>query len=389
MGLPARPGVPCCARCASSAWRPPSSARTASCPMTPGQGGDPGRYGLQAVGQFVPVVLHDPGHDPLPEVERAIAGLVAAQALHVRARRRHRPGRLRRPPDPRRRRLGDPAGQPRPDRRRCVRPADSWPRCTRTSARWWRAVRRPTGVLAGSRIGAVPGHRAPAHRRRRPGRRGAASTPSGSPTSISRTSALDWAGRVRSGEVTYTEAVARRHVRPARRRATSTSRPSSTALEGNGYAGLVRPRTGHHPRRLRPARRRPGPVADVRASIAHLLAAAGRSRRVGWRRWRPRPDRWRRGPRPGGVRPGGHGPVRGGHLPARPRRGPGGRPAVREVPRRQRDERRGGRRPARPAGRDHHPDRPRPLRPLHPPGAARLRRRRPVRHRRSTARRRR
>ncbi|WP_328460788.1 TIM barrel protein [Streptomyces sp. NBC_00448] len=37
-------------------------------------------YGLRAVGQFVPVVLHDPGHDPLPEVETAIAGLVAADA---------------------------------------------------------------------------------------------------------------------------------------------------------------------------------------------------------------------------------------------------------------------------------------------------------------------
>jgi len=37
-------------------------------------------HGLRAVGQFVPAVLHDPGHDPLPEVESAIAGLVAADA---------------------------------------------------------------------------------------------------------------------------------------------------------------------------------------------------------------------------------------------------------------------------------------------------------------------
>ncbi|MEE4542266.1 TIM barrel protein [Streptomyces sp. V4-01] len=37
-------------------------------------------YGLRAVGQFVPVVLHDPGHDPLPQVEAAIAGLLAADA---------------------------------------------------------------------------------------------------------------------------------------------------------------------------------------------------------------------------------------------------------------------------------------------------------------------
>ncbi|MFI7005482.1 TIM barrel protein [Streptomyces sp. NPDC050145] len=37
-------------------------------------------HGLRAVGQFVPAVLHDPGHDPLPEVERAITGLLAAGA---------------------------------------------------------------------------------------------------------------------------------------------------------------------------------------------------------------------------------------------------------------------------------------------------------------------
>jgi inosose dehydratase len=39
--------------------------------------------GLRAVGQFVPVVLHDPGHDPLPEVQRAMDGLVAARASTV------------------------------------------------------------------------------------------------------------------------------------------------------------------------------------------------------------------------------------------------------------------------------------------------------------------
>jgi inosose dehydratase len=40
-------------------------------------------YGLRAVGQFVPVVLHDPAHDPLPEVEAAMDGLVAADASTV------------------------------------------------------------------------------------------------------------------------------------------------------------------------------------------------------------------------------------------------------------------------------------------------------------------
>ena len=40
-------------------------------------------YGLAAVGQFVPVVLHDPGVDPLRVVEAAMAGLVAARATTV------------------------------------------------------------------------------------------------------------------------------------------------------------------------------------------------------------------------------------------------------------------------------------------------------------------
>jgi inosose dehydratase len=40
-------------------------------------------HGLAAVGQFVPVVLHDPAHDPLPEVDRAMDALVEAQASTV------------------------------------------------------------------------------------------------------------------------------------------------------------------------------------------------------------------------------------------------------------------------------------------------------------------
>jgi inosose dehydratase len=42
-----------------------------------------GSHGLAAVGQFVPVVLHDPDHDPLPEVHLAMDGLVAAHASTV------------------------------------------------------------------------------------------------------------------------------------------------------------------------------------------------------------------------------------------------------------------------------------------------------------------
>lgn len=53
---------------------------------------DPGRraallasHGLQAVGGFVPVVLHDPARDPLPEVRRALDGFGAADMLVLAA----------------------------------------------------------------------------------------------------------------------------------------------------------------------------------------------------------------------------------------------------------------------------------------------------------------
>jgi inosose dehydratase len=37
-------------------------------------------YGLRAVGGFLPVLLHDPGHDPLPEIDRFIDACVATGA---------------------------------------------------------------------------------------------------------------------------------------------------------------------------------------------------------------------------------------------------------------------------------------------------------------------
>ncbi|WP_203568623.1 TIM barrel protein [Aestuariimicrobium ganziense] len=41
------------------------------------------RYELQAVGQFVPVVLHDPSVDPMPTVQEAMTGLIATNAMVV------------------------------------------------------------------------------------------------------------------------------------------------------------------------------------------------------------------------------------------------------------------------------------------------------------------
>ena len=42
-------------------------------------------HGLRAVGRFVPVVLHDPAHEPLPEVEAALAALPSPDAVLVLA----------------------------------------------------------------------------------------------------------------------------------------------------------------------------------------------------------------------------------------------------------------------------------------------------------------
>ena len=42
-------------------------------------------YGLGAVGGFVPVVLHDLGHDPLPDVRHALAGFGDARTLVLAA----------------------------------------------------------------------------------------------------------------------------------------------------------------------------------------------------------------------------------------------------------------------------------------------------------------
>ena len=36
--------------------------------------------GLRAVGGFVPVLLHDPKHDPVPEIEQSLVGFTAAGA---------------------------------------------------------------------------------------------------------------------------------------------------------------------------------------------------------------------------------------------------------------------------------------------------------------------
>ena len=148
-------------------------------------------YGLKAVGGFLPVLLHDPGHDPLPEVEP-----LHRQLRRLRCRGRgaggvHRRRRVRRPPGARRRRLDHPAGQPRPDRRPRRVPGASSPPSTPTSAPWSSRGRRPSGSspARGSVSASTPDTCWSAAATRSPS---PPPTPSASCTSTSRTSTPRW-----------------------------------------------------------------------------------------------------------------------------------------------------------------------------------------------------
>jgi inosose dehydratase len=229
-------------------------------------------YGLKAVGQFVPVVLHDPGHDPLPDVERAMEGLVAARASTVViAAATGRDGYDDRP-------VLDETGW--------STLLGNLDRITgAAAARGLVATLHPhvgtmvesgeetARVLAGSRIGLcldtghliIGGGDPVAVAQQHPGR-------------IVHTHLKDvrieLARRVQSGEVTYTDAVAGGMYVPLGAGDVDI-RAIVAALEGHGYAGWYvleqdtilagEPGTGGGGA---------DPVADVRASLAHLLAVA-------------------------------------------------------------------------------------------------------------------
>ena len=58
-------------------------------------------YGLSCVGTFAPVVLHDAGHDPLPDIAGPLDALVACGARRSRPCRGDRYRRIRLPSDAR------------------------------------------------------------------------------------------------------------------------------------------------------------------------------------------------------------------------------------------------------------------------------------------------
>ena len=227
-------------------------------------------HGLRAVGGFVPVVLHDATHDPVPEIEQALEGFVAAGARTlVLAAATGTDGYDVRP-------VLDDAGW-----QILLTHLDRLDRLAGQSG--ITATLHPhvgtmvettddvERVLAGSGIGlcldtghlliggADPVALASAHARR-----------------IRHTHLKDvdvsWARRVQSGAVTYTEAVRQGMYRPLGQGDVDIAAIVGS-LEGAGYDGwyvLEQDAILSGP----PAAGELGPIADVRASIEHLRTVA-------------------------------------------------------------------------------------------------------------------
>jgi inosose dehydratase len=221
-------------------------------------------YGLRAVGGFVPVVLHEPAHDPTSDVDRALDGFVAAGAdVLVLAAATGRDGYDERP---------------ELDGAAWARLAANLDRLTRlAAARGIRAtlhphvgtvVERRDEVLRVLDTSAVPlcldtGHLTI-------GGTDVADLARQAADRVAHVHLKDvdagWAARVRAGEVTYTDAVRAGMYRPLGRGDVGVAAVVS-ALGAAGYAGwyvleqdtvLTGPPDGE------------GPVADVRASLAFL-----------------------------------------------------------------------------------------------------------------------
>jgi inosose dehydratase len=232
-------------------------------------------HGLQAVGQFVPVVLHDPGHDPLPEVEAAMEALVIAGASTVvLAAATGREGYDDRP-------QLDEAGW-------ATLLANLDRLHEAAAARGLTATLHPhvgtmvesgeetERVLAGSSIGLCldTGHLL---------------IGGGDPVRVAREHPLriahthlkdvrlDWARRVQSGDASYTEAVAGGMYVPLGEGDVNIAAIVG-ALEDSGYAGWY---VLEQDTILRGPPQGEGPVADVQTSYDYLLALAAQHSGVG------------------------------------------------------------------------------------------------------------
>jgi inosose dehydratase len=225
-------------------------------------------YGLRAVGGFVPVVLHEPSHDPLPEIDRQLDSFVAAGAgTIVLAAATGRDGYDGRP----------------------VLDADGWrallgnvDRCAdRAAQRGVTATLHPhvgtmveqsdevERVLDGSRIGLCldTGHLLV-------GGTDPVALARAATTRIAHTHLKDvdatWATKVQAGDTTYTEAVSGGMYRPLGHGDVDIA-AIVQVLEGAGYAGWY---VMEQDTVLADEPADEGPVADVRTSIAFLAGLA-------------------------------------------------------------------------------------------------------------------
>lgn len=229
-------------------------------------------HGLTAVGQFVPVVLHDPAIDPLPVVEAAMAGLIAADATTVViAAATGAEGYDSRPE------LDDTGWATLLGNLDRIDEAADGSGLTATLhphvGTMIESGEETARVLAGSRIGLCldTGHLL---------------IGGGDPVAVAQEHPdrvahlhlkdvdLAWARKVQAGDVGYTEAVAAGMYVPLGEGDVDIA-AIITALEADGYAGWyvleqdtvlsADPAEGGDG---------PDPVADVRASVAHLLDVA-------------------------------------------------------------------------------------------------------------------
>ncbi len=233
------------------------------------------RHDLQAVGQFVPVVLHDAGHDPLPEVERAMEGLVAARATTVV--------------------LAAATGQEGYDARP-VLDDEGWTTLLANLDRLGEAARArgltatlhphvgtmvESGeeidrVLAGSRIGLcldtghllIGGGDPVAVAQQHPGRIAHVHL---------KDVRLEVARKVQSGELSYTDAVAQGMYVPLGEGDVDVA-AIVTSLEDHGYFGWY---VLEQDTILKSAPGEAGPLDDVRTSLRHLLGIAAQRSGVG------------------------------------------------------------------------------------------------------------
>ena len=343
----------------TSASPPPSSARTASCPPTRSRRADAARRPRPACGRRV-----RPGRAARPlrttRCPRSSgpwrASSRPARDRLVLAAATGAEGYDARPvlDDAR---LEGPARQPRPDR--ATSPASTGVAATLhphvgTMVETAEEVDR---VLDRRGDRALPRHRAPARRRRRPGRARPGGHRPDRATRTSRTSTPTSAERVRAGELTYTDGGPAGHLRPLGQGDVDIAGDRRATLERRRLPGLVRHGAGHDARRRaaggRRARRRRArqPATYLRARCADRRDDRRASLTIG----RVGVDIY---------------PSRSACRSRTSRRSASSSAAAPPTSRWPRPG-------TAAASRGHHPHRRRPVRPLRPQGAARLRRRRP------------